>query len=222
MENETELGGERAGLAWGQNGEPIELPADAAGWRVRRHRLGDRGGPPEMVYHRGRPMILPLTATADDLLSQVGAKPGRYRLDPVDELGRAVKATAAYAVIEPGQTAGPTELAPVEPDVSGRLLATLEQVTRTQAEVMTAMIAQLSQVLTAAGGLLVPAARHRNGIIEIVQPTAPVDGVPPTTDWAALASALGPMLPQILANVGHWWRGGQGPAPTDPTTGGAS
>ena len=220
MDNETELG-ERPGLAWGQSGEPIELPADAVGWRVRRHRLGDRGGPPEVVYSRGRPLVMPLTASADDLIAQVGAKPGRYRLDPVDEGGRIVKGTAAFAVIEPGQAVAPVEATAVEPDVSVRLLASLEQLTRTQAEVMTAMIGQLAQVLTAAGGLLVPAARHRNGIVEIVQPQPTTDGTPPTTDWAALAAAIGQMLPQILANVGHWWRGGQGQAPVEPTTGGA-
>jgi hypothetical protein len=174
-----------------------------------------------MVYRQGRPLVLPLSATAEDLLANVAGKPGRYRLDPVDEAGRIVKAGPAFAVIEPGQTTTPTEIVPAEPDVSVRLLASLEQITRTQAEVMTAMIGQLAQVLTAAGGLLVPASRHRNGIIEIVQPPATTDGTPPTTDWAAWAASIGPMLPQILANVGHWWRGGQGVAPAEPTPGGS-
>ena len=48
-------------LAFDANGEPFDLPATAAYWRVRRFRnLGARGGP-EVVFGRdGSPLILPV------------------------------------------------------------------------------------------------------------------------------------------------------------------
>ncbi len=87
-------------LAWGQHGDPLELPAEAAGWRVRRHRLGAGGGISRWSTSRAGPLILPLDATIDDLLEQAAGKPGRYRLEPVDAAGRLLKTQPALAVIE--------------------------------------------------------------------------------------------------------------------------
>jgi len=66
-------------LAVEPDGHAVELPEDAAGWRVRRKT----GGRPSIVIGQdGQPAVLPLNATAADL-AQFG--PGRYRLDPVTE-----------------------------------------------------------------------------------------------------------------------------------------
>jgi hypothetical protein len=70
-------------LAFNMNGEPFELPANAAGWRVRRMKLK---GAPELVYGGdGIPLVVPIDAEVDDLRREVGGLAGRYRLDPVDE-----------------------------------------------------------------------------------------------------------------------------------------
>ena len=79
-------------LAFNLSGERFELPAKAAGWRVRR--LKPKGAP-EVVYGRsGIPLILPIDADIDDLRHEARME-GRYRLDPVDEHGRAIETSSA-------------------------------------------------------------------------------------------------------------------------------
>ncbi len=88
-------------LAFDANGEPFELPATAAYWRVRRFRnVGARGGP-EVVFGRdGSPLILPIDTGLADFRDQTEAVAGRYRLDPLDERHRPVSGLpAAYLQI---------------------------------------------------------------------------------------------------------------------------
>lgn len=176
-------------LAWGQHGDPIELPAEAAGWRVRRHKLGDRGGAPEVVYSHGRPLLLDLDTTVEELIERVGGKPGRYRLDAVDDAGKPVKAVPAFAVIDRGDLAA----APQEPgsDAVGRLLTSVEQLVRTQTEAMTSLSSQLASCLQAASGLLQPPDKRRT--IEVVTapaPPAPANGF----DWESFLTSMAPAL----------------------------
>ena len=74
-------------LANDLNGAPIQVPAEAKRWRVRR-ASGARGGRPHNVYDpdTGRPLEIPIDATLADLRDS-GCKPGRYRLDAVKEDG---------------------------------------------------------------------------------------------------------------------------------------
>src|SRR5215468_2267455 len=94
-------------LAFNLSGERFELPAKAAGWRVRR--LKPKGAP-EVVYGRsGIPLILSIDADIDDLRHEARQE-GRYRLDPVDEHGRGIEtASAGYVCVQPSDVA---ELAP--------------------------------------------------------------------------------------------------------------
>src|SRR5688572_26921026 len=88
-------------LAFDANGEPFDLPATAAYWRVRRFRnIGARGGP-EVVFARdGSPLILPIDADLAEFRAQTEGVAGRYRLDPLDERHRAVSGLpAAYLQI---------------------------------------------------------------------------------------------------------------------------
>src|SRR4051812_5320712 len=96
-------------LAFNLSGERFELPAKAAGWRVRR--LKPKGAP-EVVYGRsGIPLILPIDADIDDLRHEARME-GRYRLDPVDEHGRAIETSAAgYVCVQPVETAEPSPTA---------------------------------------------------------------------------------------------------------------
>lgn len=82
----------------GLNGERIETPAAAIGWRVRRL---EKSGPPKLVYARegGGPMLLPIDADLDVLRHEVQLE-GKYRLDPVDDDGRVIaNAPAGYVYL---------------------------------------------------------------------------------------------------------------------------
>jgi hypothetical protein len=79
-------------LAHDDSGIPIDVPANAAGWLVRRHG-GGRGRPAAVYDGDGRPLIVPLESTAADLKSH-GCKPGSYRLDAVDASRRTLDAVA--------------------------------------------------------------------------------------------------------------------------------
>jgi hypothetical protein len=74
-------------LAHDMNGNPIEIPAEAVGWRVRR-RSG-KAGRPQCVYdfETGAQLDLRLDATIDDLRDY---GPGVYRLDAIDREGRVI------------------------------------------------------------------------------------------------------------------------------------
>lgn len=189
-DDDVSAGPGSAPLAWGQHGDPIDLPADAAGWRVRRHKLGDRGGPPEVVYAKGRPLLLELDATVEELIARVGGKPGRYRLDAVDDGGRPVKAAPAFAVVDAADAASPPDAS----DALGRLLATVEQLVKTQTEAMTGLSSHLAGCLQAASGLLQPPEKRRT--IEVV--TAPAPPAPPAPqggfDWEAFMTSIAPAL----------------------------
>src|SRR4051812_13610752 len=107
-------------LAFNINGESFEVPAAAAGWRVRRMKLK---GPPELVYSReGLPLVLPVEADLEDLKREVDVE-GRYRLDPVDESTKPIAgAPSGYVhvnnLIAPAASSAP----PVAPSTSDSML----------------------------------------------------------------------------------------------------
>jgi hypothetical protein len=75
-------------LAYNANGESFDVPATVTGWRVRR--MKPRGAP-ELVYGpEGRPLIVPVETTIDELRDAVGSS-GKYRLDPVNDDGKGVE-----------------------------------------------------------------------------------------------------------------------------------
>src|SRR6266540_6790528 len=79
-------------LANDEDGMPIEVPTQAVGWLVRRHG-GGRGRPGTVYDREGRPLIVPLDATADELRA-AGCGPGSYRLDALGDDRRLLNATA--------------------------------------------------------------------------------------------------------------------------------
>ncbi|HEU4733429.1 MAG TPA: hypothetical protein VFT22_36300, partial [Kofleriaceae bacterium] len=98
------------------NGEPFDLPANMAAWRVRK--LKPKGAP-EVVYGRdGLPLFLPLDADVEDLRREARAD-GRYRLDPVDEHNRAVpNAQASYVCVHPVERAAEPVAVAEPPEVN--------------------------------------------------------------------------------------------------------
>jgi hypothetical protein len=168
--------GDTPPLAWGRHGNVIAVPEGAGGWRVSWRRLGVRGGSPSVVYEAGRPLILPLDATHEQLVERVGARPGRYRLDLVDARGRPVTgAEPAYSQVDapialpgpvPGSAPAPARAPAASPTAAAgegapdpapaadtaeqreaRLLACIEHLTTVHAEMMALLSRQVAMLL---------------------------------------------------------------------------
>jgi hypothetical protein len=81
-------------LAFNASGESFDPPANATGWRPKR--MKPRGAPEVPYGPDGRPVLLPIDATMEELREAVGQL-GRYRLDPVNEDGKIIDgAQSAY------------------------------------------------------------------------------------------------------------------------------
>lgn len=80
-------------LARDQDGNPIELPDGAVGWRIRRQT----GGRPRLLLDsKKQPMLFPLDYTiadVEDILS-----PGNYLLDVVDKAGEPLEVTIGISL----------------------------------------------------------------------------------------------------------------------------
>lgn len=136
-------------LAFNLNGDPFEVPANAAGWRVRRMK---QKGAPEVVYGRnGLPLVLPIEAELDDVRQEVGA-PGRYRLDPVDEASRPIAgAPAGYVFVHADQqpTAMTSSSSRCEPSEN-----VVIEAMRMNAEIARSVVDRFPQMVEAAATLL--------------------------------------------------------------------
>jgi hypothetical protein len=138
-------------LAYDAEGDRFEVPANAAGWRVRRFRTVGARGAPEVVFgDDGRPLVLPVDAGIDEFRGAVAAVPGRYRLDPVDPNGRVIeKVAAAYLQLGDGLRAGGV---PAAAPQSGD--AMLGEVVRANAEMVKVIAEKFGGVMEAAAVLL--------------------------------------------------------------------
>ena len=89
---------EKHPLAFDCEGNPIDLPAEAVAWRVRRG--GGRRGRPKLLFDRetGRQLEIPLEATLDDLVD-CGFEPDRYRLEAVDISGHLLPGLVAVVEV---------------------------------------------------------------------------------------------------------------------------
>jgi hypothetical protein len=112
-------------LAWSQTGDAIELPESATQWRVRRLNGGAKGGAPELVYGLdGLPLVVDIGINAADFAELVERRPGKYRLDAVDDQRKAVQGVQpAYFVLSGSESAGRGEVSTGTPDMALRTLA---------------------------------------------------------------------------------------------------
>jgi hypothetical protein len=135
-------------LAFNANGENFEISAVATGWRVRR--LKPRGAP-ELVYGRdGRPLTIPIESDMTDLREAVGGVVGRYRLDPINDDGKAVEGTsAAYIQVVKAEQpeAQPSTVIRYEDDV-------LREAMRLNTELAKAIVDRFPEMLQASAELL--------------------------------------------------------------------
>ncbi len=139
-------------LAYDAEGDRFEVPANAAGWRVRRFRnVGARGAPEVVFGDDGRPLVLPVDAGIDEFRGAVAAVPGRYRLDPVDTHGRAIeKVPAAYLQFGDAQRVANGGAAVSTPGTD----AMLGEVVRANAEMVKVIAEKFGSVMEAAATLL--------------------------------------------------------------------
>lgn len=91
-------------LANDENGNPIEVPATATGWLVRRH-AGGKGRPGAVYDADGRPLVVELGATARELRAH-GCAPGPYRLEAVDPNRRPMGVVAFTEIVGDDGAAG--------------------------------------------------------------------------------------------------------------------
>ncbi len=148
-------------LAFNINGEAFDLPAAAAGLRVRR--MKPKGAPDVAYGADGLPVILPVDADLDDLRRAVGT-PGRYRLDPVDERNRPIPdAQAAYVhVTAESRTSTPTASSSAtagHPSIEAALVDIVRingEVMKVMAEKMGGMLAEGATLLAAADAAGLP------------------------------------------------------------------
>jgi len=103
----------RCPLARDEDGNSVDIPPEAACWRVRRHT----GGRPRLVLDVNKqPMQLPLGYTLADLEDILS--PGAYRLDLVDARGEHLHLTVPVAIgMRNGDAADDSE--PPPRDASG-------------------------------------------------------------------------------------------------------
>jgi hypothetical protein len=89
-------------LAFDTNGDPLDVPAHAVAWRVRRG--GGRRGRPSHVFdsETGRQLEIPLGATLETLI-EAGCPPDRYLLYPVDGEGHIIPGVIAVTWLSESQ-----------------------------------------------------------------------------------------------------------------------
>lgn len=136
-------------LAFNINGETFDLPATAAGWRVRRMK---QRGAPEVVYGKdGTPMVVPLEAGLEELRNIVGTS-GRYRLDAIDERGRTVEDLPAAYVVVPARDVEPTPQDTRHHD--GGASFVMAEAMRLNTELAKSVVERFPQMVEAAASLL--------------------------------------------------------------------
>lgn len=131
-------------LANDANGDPLDIPAHAVAWRVRRG--GGRRGRPRVVFdaETGRQLEIGLGATIDDLIDH-GCPPGRYRLEAIDADGRMIPGVIAITEIPAGADE-PDEEAPEVADPFRQVLQLVGQLVDTNCRAMEAMASAFGQV----------------------------------------------------------------------------
>ncbi|HLL24780.1 MAG TPA: hypothetical protein VK427_21755 [Kofleriaceae bacterium] len=193
-------------LAFTQTGDTFDPQSEGAvNWRPKR--MKPRGAP-ELVYGKdGRPLVVPIDATMDELRVAVG-QPGRYRLDPIDEHNRVIETLpAAYVqVVRPERNAAPVEFAPRdEPDAAVREAMRLNtDLARSVIEQLPAIMTASADLLRAADGAGLPARAPRLVDGEQDGDGDEHDGDAPAgrLNVASLLEQLAPLAPLVMAFFG--------------------
>lgn len=146
MDNtETTTGRDRRfPLANDANGNPINVPEAAVGWRVRK--LAQRAGRPKVIFdsETGRPLELALTISHDDFAETVGES-GRYRLEAFDQHGCIIAGCIAVTEVAIHEDDAQAEQ-PMEVDAIPQLVQLVARLVDSNARVMEAMASAFGKV----------------------------------------------------------------------------
>lgn len=201
-------------LAWGKDGDAIDVPASAVAWGVRRLISNVAGGAPQVVYGPGgTPLQLELDAAIGDLAEAVGGRAGKYRLDPLDANGKrltGVTVQAAYVVVgDASAGAGATELVPAGDTALSPALAIVAQMAKAHGDAMERVVERVSSQiapLVDAATKLVEAVdsagvskRPPPPVVEaqVVEVSA-LPAAPEPSAWRPVVDAVMPQVPVLL------------------------
>ncbi len=190
-------------LAFDRNGEPVELPSTAVAFRVRRASQHGKGGAPAVVWRDGQPLVCALETTVVGLRELVSDKPGVYRLDAIDENGRALaNVPACYCNLGDVDDVGADTRDPL-----ARTLDTVERLARVNAETMEKLGSQLSHLVEAAAKLVAAAdgagmTKREAAAAAVAEIVEPVELQP--SPWVPFVESLAPHIP-TLVQAGLAW-----------------
>lgn len=130
-------------LANDTNGNPLQVPEHAVGWRVRK--LARKAGRPKVIFdaESGRPLELPLAVSYEEFADAVG-EAGRYRLEAFDANGQNIAGCIAVTELafDDEESAAPS----TSPDALPHLIQLVGKLVETNARVMEAMASAFGQV----------------------------------------------------------------------------
>ena len=138
-------------LAYNLSGEPFTPSPKATHWRGKRMKAK---GAPEVIYKDGRPLITPIDIDYETFRNAVGGAPGRYRLDPVDEIGRPVEGPPAYVQVDEPEPEPRAAAPDVREDVVSQLLRAQTEQMKAQSEMLTKVIESNVEMMRAAAELV--------------------------------------------------------------------
>lgn len=195
-------------LAWSQSGSPITLPPEAKLWRVRRLSGSTKGGAPEVIYGAdGIPLLLMVETTPDEFAEAVSRRPGKYRLDALDESHQPVAdAPPAYHVVAEfhGHGHNPAASAPQSADAVAAANQALVDALKDSSARMAEMVAATSNIITAADGAGIarrkPLPADPPIVVEPIAPAVPreeSEQVPQTPWWQDLVAGVAPVVVQL-------------------------
>lgn len=140
-------------LAFNIHGERFEPPTEAMGWRVRRLKPGGRGMPDVVFGEDGAPLMIDMDTELVEFRRLVGAEPGRYRLDPVDEDGKPVDGGApSYLHMKSATEATPA--AHAQAASSSAELEVIRELVKVNSEMVRAIADKFATVMDSAATLI--------------------------------------------------------------------
>lgn len=164
-------------LAHDENGDPIDVPSGATGWRVKRHS-GHKGRPGVIFDAEGRPLVVPLDATLTELRAQ-GCGPGPYRLEVVDGSRKAMGPMGYTEIPETEDgLATPRASLSVERAAVDSLAHAVETMQRAQAEMFARLIERVAPPQMAPAPDLRDALRHVTELHQAVRKMAGNESAP--------------------------------------------
>lgn len=196
-------------LAWSQSGSPIELSSEAEVWRVRRLSGNSKGGAPEVVYGaQGTPLILALETTPEEFVEEVKGRPGKYRLDALDDSHTAVSGIPpAYHVVAEshGHPRAPAPPVAQSADVVATTNNALVEALKDSSARITQMVEATASIIQAADGAGI-ARRKPLPMLAAAEPVAAPQAeegeqAPQSPWWQDLVAGVLPVVVQMAPTV---------------------